>query len=1156
MKRLFIVLILVVGPTGSGFAKSASPTPTHANVAYDTHERTVLDFWQAEGEGPRPLLVYIHGGGWVKGDKRSMRNAGVYLEKGISVASIHYRLTPTDPLPAPVHDAARAVQFLRSKASAWNIDKDNMVLAGGSAGGCSALWIACHDDLAKPDSRDPVERESTRVQGAGVVSAQTSIDPKVIEPWIGPKVFLAMIYKAVGEDSLEAMQQNYAKHEAVFEEFSPINHLSQDDPPLFLEYAPKPEFMALPATSFNYGIHHGLFGIKMKQRSVAVGHNQVDLYIKDHDESDAYANADDFIIQTLLGEQTAAATVAHPSTVIPVKSRLKKFMPSLHEEKLEEVKTGNIDFVMIGDSITHAWSRYPDAFKNMKLLNLGFPGDRTQNVLWRIQHGALDGISPRLVTLMIGTNHAHPPKKHYVPDTPEDIFTGIQAVVAEVRTRLPESKLVVLSIFPRKPGSANDRVMAVNAMLPKLADQEHVFHVDINSIFLDEHGVQKTALYHRDRLHLNPTGYAAWAEALLPILQQEGLKTNLNALAHPASKQGPFPGKLEDWNGFDMYVDGGNRVVVPKVVADGKPWVWRARFWGHEPQFDIAMLERGYHVVYCHVGNLLGNAEAVKRWDEFYNYLRFEHLFADRVVLEGMSRGGLIIYNWAAANPDKVAAIYGDAPVMDFKSWPGINEQILARYGFTDQQEAEAYALNPVDNLAALAKAGVPIIHVVGDADEVVPVAENTAIAEARYKAMGGTFKVIHKQGGGHHPHSLQDPTPIVEFVMEHDRGQGDLPADKVVSDRNFLLRGDYRNSRIQFERNRQGHVAFLGGSITEMDGYRPMVCEMLETRFPDTEFTFTEAGVSSTCSDTGAFRLQHDVLSQGPLDMLFVEFAVNDDQDGQRRTYDDALRGMEGIIAQARRHNPEVDIVMTFFVNQPILQALQDGKTRSSITAHSKVAEHYGVSVNHLAQELADLITTGKMDWRKFGGVHPNTYGNTMCATMIATALLKEWSKPLPVDAEPQPYPVQEPMDDKSYIRGRFLPFDDVTTDENWTVGVPNWAKESQGKVRPRFIDIPIMYSSQAGAKLSIDFTGTAIGAYLLAGPETGIIRCTVDEQHSKEIDTLYPYSGFNYPVTLIFFNDLEEGAHRLELEVLENRPGRIKPGGSALRVIGFTAN
>jgi lysophospholipase L1-like esterase len=444
---------------------------------------------------------------------------------------------------------------------------------------------------------------------------------------------------------------------------------------------------------------------------------------------------------------------------------------------------------------------------------------------------------------------------------------------------------------------------------------------------------------------------------------------------------------------------------------------------------------------------------------------------------------------------------------------------------------------------------------VVGDADDVVPVAENTAIAEARYQAMGGTFEVIHKPEGGHHPHSLEDPQPIVDFITQHVQGQSDLPADQIVSDRNFILRSDFQNSRIQFEQNKRGHVAFIGGSITEMKGYRPMLCAMLQSRFPETEFTFTDAGISSTCSDTGAFRLQQDVLSQGPLDLLFVEFAVNDNQDGQQ-DYDNALRGMEGIIAQARRHNPNVDIVMTFFANENILKKLQQGISTASIAAHSKVAAHYGISVNHLAQELADLITAGKMDWKKYGGVHPNEYGNTMCATIIRNVLLQQWSKPLPSNAAPQAYAVTELIDNKSYVNGRFLPDSDIRTDANWKVGIPDWPKENQGAVRSRFQGVPMIYSSQAHARLTIDFEGTAIGAYLLAGPDAGILRCTVDSEQTKEIDTLHRHSGFNYPVTIMFFNDLAPGPHTIEIEILDNRPVRIKNGGTALRVIGFTAN
>ena len=535
-----------------------------------------------------------------------------------------------------------------------------------------------------------------------------------------------------------------------------------------------------------------------------------------------------------------------------------------------------------------------------------------------------------------------------------------------------------------------------------------------------------------------------------------------------------------------MYDDGATKVVVPKRIADGKPWVLRARFWGHQPQFDIAMLKHGYHVVYCNVSDLFGSPKAVARWDEFYNYLRFEHLFADRVVLEGMSRGGLAIYNWAAANPEKVAVIYADAPVMDFKSWPAGKGKskgsanawlkCLEAYSFTEE-EALAYTKNPIDNLEPLAKAGIPIIHVVGDNDKVVPVDENTAIAEKRYKELGGIFEVIHKANGGHHPHCLKDPSPIVDFIVKHNKGVTPPKAGRIpVSNKNFHMRGNYNNSRAVFEQTKRGHVAFLGGSITEMEGYRPMVCDFLKERFPQTEFTFTNAGISSTCSDTGAFRLEQDVLSQGTVDLLFVEFSVNDAQDGafsKKR----AIRGMEGIIAKVRSHNPKSDIVMTHFVNGGMLAALKAGKPHVSHDAHAAVAAHYSIANNDLAQELADQINAGTMVWKQYGGVHPNKTGNGMCASMIENALLKEWSRTLPADFTPVAHTKVALMDAMSYQRGRFVPAADIEMDEAWSISVPDW-KSIEGNVRTRFEDSTMIHSTTVGSKLTVRFTGTAIGA------------------------------------------------------------------------------
>ena len=178
------------------------------------------------------------------------------------------------------------------------------------------------------------------------------------------------------------------------------------------------------------------------------------------------------------------------------------------------------------------------------------------------------------------------------------------------------------------------------------------------------------------------------------------------------------------------------------------------------------------------------------------------------------------------------------------------------------------------------------------------------------------------------------------------------------------------------------------------------------------------------------------------------------------------------------------------------------------------------------------------------------------MCASMISHSLLDIWSEPLSKNAQSKAHPKVGPLDPFSYVSGRFLNFEQIEIDKNWKKGIPDWPKENKGKVRSRFLGVPFIYANQAGAKLKIKFKGTAIGAYMLSGPDTAIIRCTIDGKQTKNIDTLHRHSGFNYPMTVMFFNELKDSVHILELEILKNRKGRIREGGEAFRVIKFTGN
>lgn len=217
-------------------------------------------------------------------------------------------------------------------------------------------------------------------------------------------------------------------------------------------------------------------------------------------------------------------------------------------------------------------------------------------------------------------------------------------------------------------------------------------------------------------------------------------------------------------------------VVKPNIADADKHWVWRARFWGHEPQLDKALLNEGFHIVYVDVGNLFGNQEAVEIWNDFYKFVRKEYGLNKKVVLEGMSRGGLIIFNWAAQNTDKVACIYADAPVCDIRSWPGGKfsgkgseadwKKCLAAHNISEEA-APTYEQIPLFTCIIVAKASIPTIFVCGDTDDVVPFAENAAVAIRAMEANGNSPTLILKKGIGHHPHSLTDSTPIKDFIMQ-----------------------------------------------------------------------------------------------------------------------------------------------------------------------------------------------------------------------------------------------------------------------------------------------------------------------------------------------------------------------------------------------------
>jgi acetyl esterase/lipase len=249
------------------------PNPTLSEVAYGTHQRHVLDFWKATSDQPTPLVFVIHGGGWRNGSKERLNrfvDAAALLKEGISVVAINYRYTKNNselqpPVKAPLYDAARALQFVRSKAAEWNIDKTRIAAAGASAGACSSLWLLYHDDLADPESEDPIARESTRLYCAAVNNAQTTLDPKQMKEWTPNSKYGG---HAFGFDDFN---QFLAKREKILSwiaEYSPYALASADDPPVYLYYKGAAPAIGKPQKD---PTHTANFGLKLHERCKELG---------------------------------------------------------------------------------------------------------------------------------------------------------------------------------------------------------------------------------------------------------------------------------------------------------------------------------------------------------------------------------------------------------------------------------------------------------------------------------------------------------------------------------------------------------------------------------------------------------------------------------------------------------------------------------------------------------------------------------------------------------------------------------------------------------------------------------------------------------------------------------------------------------------------
>jgi alpha-L-fucosidase len=583
----------------------------------------------------------------------------------------------------------------------------------------------------------------------------------------------------------------------------------------------------------------------------------------------------------------------------------------------------------VGDSITHGTglmrsegTTYPDMLGHQlgdgfEVRNFGVSGAtmlRAGNKPWlktKLAEPALQW-KAEVVVIQLGTNDS---KLSNWGEHGKSFAEDSLHLIDQFRQSNPNARIVLCTPLPSwKEGDSINGQRIADEIVPvvrQVAAQQGLELIDLQTRFQDNRG------WFQDGVHPNPHGALAVARRIAETVGAEMdwkfSMRNMLALHSMVQRRG-------DFHGFEMlefkWAGAACKIVFPRVVAAGRPWVWRARFWGHEPQFDRAMLERGWHVVYCDVAGLLGGPEAIKRWGSFYELLHKSGLSATP-FLEGMSRGGLPIYQWAKQFPERVCGIYADNPVVDPQSWSGSRDHAHTRgatFGLHSEEARQAWQ--------RMASAGIPLLHVVGEADSVVPVEANTNVLERLYLRAGGSIKVIRKPGLDHHPHSLPNPQPIVDFAL-HAAGLRVNPC--VVAQPSVEWRGNpagwgggtwgkqHRAINQLGKDHPDQRLVFLGDSITQSwTGAAERLGNAEGSRIFDQFYGKRRAasfGISGDRTEHLLWRIQNgnfDSIRPEAIVLMIGVNNINAGDDGHQ-----VADGIRAVVSELRERLPQTEIVL-----------------------------------------------------------------------------------------------------------------------------------------------------------------------------------------------------------------------------------------------------
>lgn len=348
--------------------------------------------------------------------------------------------------------------------------------------------------------------------------------------------------------------------------------------------------------------------------------------------------------------------------------------------------------------------------------------------------------------------------------------------------------------------------------------------------------------------------------------------------------------------------------------------------------------------------------------------------------------------------------------------------------------------------------------------------------------------------------------------------------------------------------------IAFLGGSITHNPGWRDSLYTYFQHSFPETNFDFINAGIPSMGSTPGAFRFERDVLKQGPVDLLFVEAAVNDFYN--HRTPTEITRGMEGIVRHALRVNSSTDIVMMHFSDPNKMELYRQGKVPKVIRLHEQVAAYYNISTINLAKEVTERIDAGEFDWENdFKDLHPSPFGQNIYYRSMKTFLENACKQDLQSDSSKKTGS-PSPLDPYSYGKGVLIEPDDQYSSLNGWELIDDWQPSISAGTRSNFVNVPMLVGEYPGESIQFQFEGSAAGIAVASGPDAGIIEYRVDGSEWKKQDLFTQWSQQLYlPWYFTLVSGLEDGQHTLEIRLLDEKNPESRGRQAMIRYFFYNA-